>query len=459
MTATMKTPPCRFLFIMWEGGGNVPPLLGLARRLVEREHTVRVMSDPCNKAEVTAAGCTFVPYTQAPHRHDKSPDSTIITDWEARNPPAAFALLRERLMFGPALAFANDVLAELEREPADVVAINDVLFGAMIAAEKVGVPQVILMPNCYLGPARGFPLAGFRPMRGPIGRLRDAIMGKVMHQMFAKGLPALNAARVHMGLAPVKHPFEHLMQADRVLVLTSPAFDFPATWLPPNVHYVGPQLDDPAWAQPWASPWPSDHPDPLVVVSLSTTFQNQAAVLQRIMDALGELPVRGLVTLGPTLDAQQFHAPANVIMERSAPHAHVFPQAAAVVTHAGHGTVMRALAHGVPLVCIPMGRDQPNNAVRVEVRGAGLRLSPHADVATLRRAIRRVVEEPAFREHARQLARAITEDARQSRAIEELEGLAVKATTIDRMREPAIGRYGATPNEQQARVSGRPLSG
>jgi UDP:flavonoid glycosyltransferase YjiC (YdhE family) len=78
-----------------------------------------------------------------------------------------------------------------------------------------------------------------------------------------------------------------------------------------------------------------------------------------------------------------------------------------------------------------MGRDQHDNAVRVEARGAGLRFSAKAQVPTIRTAIRRVVEVPSFREHARQLARAITADARRSTAIEEVERLAVKATTMD----------------------------
>lgn len=61
-----------FLFVMWEGGGNVPPMLGLARRLVQCGHAVRVISDPANGPEVRAAGCEFTPYRRAPHRMDKS---------------------------------------------------------------------------------------------------------------------------------------------------------------------------------------------------------------------------------------------------------------------------------------------------------------------------------------------------------------------------------------------------
>jgi hypothetical protein len=56
---------------------------------------------------------------------------------------------------------------------------------------------------------------------------------------------------------------------------------------------------------------------PLVVVSLSTLEQGQASLLQRILLALGQLNVHGLVTLGPALDPGQFAAPPNVLLERS----------------------------------------------------------------------------------------------------------------------------------------------
>ena len=173
-------------------------------------------------------------------------------------------------------------------------------------------------------------------------------------------------------------------------------------------------------------PWPADHPDPLVVVSLSTSFQHQGALLQRVMDALGGLRVRGLVTLGPTLAPKDFQAPGNVVIRSSAPHGRVFPQAAAVVTHAGHGTVMRALANGLPLVCIPMGRDQTDVAARVVARGAGLRLTPKARTPALRQAIQRVLDEPGFRAQARHLARAIAEETSRPLVAEALEALATQ---------------------------------
>lgn len=423
---TTSTPPRRFLFVEWEGGGNLPPSLALARQLVARGHRVRVLGEPCHREEVQAAGCAFRPYKEAPHRATKAPEADFLRDWEARSTREALARLQDRLMYGPALAYATDTLAELEREPADAVVINYALYGAMAAAEKARVPHALLVPGLYEVPRPGAPPFGLAllPSNNVVGRLRDRLVTRVGTRLFAHGLPALNATRQELGLDRLRHPWQQFDRANRVLVLTSPAFDWPASALPPNVCYVGPQLDDPAWAQPWSSPWPADHPDPLLVVSFSTTYQNQVALLQRVIDAMAGLPVRVLVTLGPTLAPERFRAPPNVLLTASAPHSQVFPQAAAVVTHAGHGTVIRALAAGVPLICLPMGRDQPENTVRVVARGAGVRLASTATVPQVRQAVQRVLADARFREAAQRLARAIAEEVEQSRAVDLLEELA-----------------------------------
>jgi MGT family glycosyltransferase len=422
--------PKRFLFVDWEGGGNLPPALTVARCLVERGHTVRFLGEPCNREEIEATGSAFVSYVHAPHRDSKSPESDFIRDWEARTPFQAFARTRERLMFGPAGAYAQDVLEELATHPADAVAVDFPLFGALVGAEHAHVPTAVLNTTIYRLPAPGLPPTGLGllPAAGPFGRMRDAVLNAVVSRLFALGLPDLNAARSRLGLAELSHPFQQLEHADLFLVLTSPAFDFPARKLPPKVRYVGPQLDEPLWAQPWSSPWPADHPDPLVVVSLSTSFQCQEALLQRVMDALSGMRVRALITVGPTLAPEDFHAPANVIICTSAPHGQIFPEADAVVTHAGHGTVMRALANGLPLVCIPMGRDQNDVAARVVARGAGLRLSPKASTSDLCQAIQRVLDEPGFRQQARHLAQAIAAETRRPLAVEALEELTTQGS-------------------------------
>src|SRR5690606_32624174 len=110
-------------------------------------------------------------------------------------------------------------------------------------------------------------------------------------------------------------------------------------------------LDDPAWA---AGEWHAPEADrPLVVVAMSSTFQDHVDCLQRTADALGSLEVRGLLTTGPAVDPGLVRASGHVQVVRSVPHSQAFPRAAAIVTHGGHGTVMKALAADVPMVVMP----------------------------------------------------------------------------------------------------------
>jgi UDP:flavonoid glycosyltransferase YjiC (YdhE family) len=168
------------------------------------------------------------------------------------------------------------------------------------------------------------------------------------------------SGRTVRALRPLGHA-----RAYRTVPLTEREFDFRAP-LPPNVRYGGAQLDDPAWTEPWSPP-PGDAP--LVRVAMSSTYQAQVPDMQRIAAALGTLDVRGVITAGPALDPAAISAPANVQVVAAAPHAEVLREAAAVVTHGGHGTVAKSLAAGVPLLVMPMGRDQLDNAARVVARG------------------------------------------------------------------------------------------
>jgi UDP:flavonoid glycosyltransferase YjiC (YdhE family) len=98
-----------------------------------------------------------------------------------------------------------------------------------------------------------------------------------------------------------------------------------------------------------------------------------------------------------------------------------------VVTHAGHGTVIKALAAGVPVVALPLGRDQLDNAARVAHHGAGVRLKPKASAASIAAAVKRVIDEPSFAANAERLAAAIAAETAEDRVVEELETLGERA--------------------------------
>jgi MGT family glycosyltransferase len=233
----------------------------------------------------------------------------------------------------------------------------------------------------------------------------------VLLRLLRLGLPRLNAVRAQVGLGPVGEVLDLWDRCARVLVMTSPAFDPPPSRLPGNVRYVGPMTDDPPWARPWTPPWPL-RDRPFVLVAMSSTYQAHDALLRRVVAALDGEPVYALVTLGPGLREGEVAGTANVAVAASAPHAELLPAAAAVVTHAGHGSVVKALAAGVPMVCVPLGRDQGDNAARVVAAGAGVRLSRRAGPDAIRAAVRRVLGDSSYRRNAARLAEAIALEAK-----------------------------------------------
>jgi MGT family glycosyltransferase len=320
------------------------------------------------------------------------------------------------------------VLEELHREAADVVVVDTMIPSARFGAEAAGVPAVIVMHGPYMVPRGDVPPlgTGFMPARGRLGRLRDRSAAALALAVFRSGLPALNQARAEFGLAPLRDGLDLMGRADRILVCSSPSFDFAPGSVPANVCYVGPQLDDAARAAS-GNPWAGPPGRPLVLVGLSSTVMRQEGLLQRAANALGQLQVRGLVTTGPAVDPEVIAAPPNVTVTRWVRHADVLPRCSAVITHGGHGTVMKALIAGVPLVVVPLGRDQPDNAARVVYAGAGTRLRKNASVSALRAAVAQVIDDPGYRAAAGRMADRLAAERDDSLVVDELEHMAVGA--------------------------------
>jgi MGT family glycosyltransferase len=410
-----------FLFVTWEGGGNIPPVLGLARRLQERGHIVRVLTEPCLKEAVIAIGAEFISFKKHFVRTDRNAD--IIKDWNSNqlNTPVI-----ENLLINPAMDVANETMSVLESHPTDIMVADLMMVGSLVAAEAAGVTRVVLFhPTEYLpGPGRPPGGMGLTPATSYAGQLRDKLLKMIFNKFINQYLPKLNMVRKAYALEPYKSVVDVYHQPDLRLIQTSRMFDFPITPAPENVRYVGAILDDPDWSEIEGSLLDESDSRPLVVVGLSSTFQNQRKVLVNIIDAISQLKIRGLVTLGPVMAGETFDVPDNVKIVSSAPHSQIFPHADAVVTHAGHGTVMRALAFGLPVVCLPMGRDQTDNAARVVHHGVGLKLSPKAKSAKISKTIKRVLDEPGFTMQAKRLQKTILADAQADMAVTELENLA-----------------------------------
>jgi MGT family glycosyltransferase len=385
----------RFLLLTLNAAGNWPPERELARALVERGHAVRVVSDPAHAAEARAAGADFRPYRIALRRpRPGEPAPTSELDFVLR-----------RWFLNP--EFCDELLEEIAAERPDAVLVDAMLLAAFAGAEHAGVPAAALWHTLYGTPT-------MRPAQGEL-------------------LAPLHALRERLGLPPLgERPEAAEARADAVLAFTYEAFDTPPEPRPAWLSYVGPLACVARSQAPYTGPWRGDDLRPLVVVSYSTSPQGQEPLLQRVVDALGGLPVRGLVTRGPAVPEDALRLPQNVASEAFVSHASALREASLVVTHAGHGTVMAAVTAGVPLLCTPMGRDQPDVARHVELRGLGAVVSPGASCEELGAAIARALADDALAERARRFAAGVDAEAGRRLAVDLLERLAAHAAARPR---------------------------
>ena len=420
--------PARFLLAVIDAGGTVPPALSLAAELVHRGHQVRVLADPTIETSARSAGCSFSPWHEAPHFNSRAEQTALIAALEGGNPYRAFRAAKDYAGKAMTSRFAHDVISTVRDFPADAI-LADGLPGILIGAQATRRPTAALVAQTYARPTPGLPLlgTGWAPGHSFLGKMRDKLAPRMASWLFTPTLPRLNAVLERYEQLPLDNVFELFDRCSRVLVMTSPSFDFSAPQLPENVRYVGPQLDDPDWAA--KADWPKKEcagqgSEPLVLVATSSIYQDQIAVLRRIVVALGQLPVRAVLTTGRAVDPEEIQAEPNVQLLPAAPHARVLRQASAVVTHAGHGTVLKSLAAGVPLVCIPMGRDQKDNTVRVLRLGAGVRLSKKSTPSQIAGAISEILERPQYVAAARRFAGVLAwEAAHRPRAADEAESL------------------------------------
>ena len=170
-----------------------------------------------------------------------------------------------------------------------------------------------------------------------------------------------------------------------------------------------------------------------VVLTFSTTVMGgQTALINRVCEAVGGLDLDAVLTLGPAVARDSVLVPDNIQVVAFADHDRLMPAAAAVIGHGGLGTVLRALAHGVPQLLLPLGRDQAFNADRVEHLGAGMRLPTDASPGRIQAAVLELLAEERFAARASLAARRIAADDPDRIAGEALERTARRGGTQGR---------------------------
>jgi UDP:flavonoid glycosyltransferase YjiC (YdhE family) len=331
------------LLVTVDLGGNVPPAIGIAAELARRGHRVVVHGDPAVRPRAVAAGCEF-------QQADGVSYDPLVARGTVRTLREITRLFADRSRGRSAVEAARSV-------GADVVLVDALLLGAAAEVEAAGLPTVLLGHTTWEYLRRNFG-------PGPVGAL--------LRMRGAAPMPIVEAAA-------------------RILLLTDGSLD-PAERLPGNAVRVGAVLQDGDAASVPGEP-------PTVLVSLSSIwYPGMRVVLQRVLDGLAPLPVRLEVTTGRALTADQLRVPTNAVVHAFADHAPLLAAASAVVGHGGHATTTRALAHGVPILVLPMHPmlDQPMIGRAVAASGVGLTLPKSARPDAIRKAVERLLGDPAF---------------------------------------------------------------
>ena len=369
--------------------GHVFPGLGVALELQQRGHDVHIRTLSPELERIRALGLNA-------EAIDPAIEAIELEDWRASNAMGALKIAMQT--FGARAELeVDDMLDAIARTSADALLVDTNTWGAQAVSEASGLPWATFQPYFTALPGQGVPPfgPGLPRATGVTGRIRDGIVGPLAFGKLQKlALPGINAPRITLGLTPLVSMQSFLTRPPRVIYFTSETLEYPRNDWPENFRFVGPGSWGPAAEAP---DWLAEADRPIVLVTCSTERQEDSAILEA---ALQGLPGVGFYVVGTSAAFAPGEIatkpPPNTRVERFIPHDAILDRAAAVVCHGGMGITQRALAHGVPVVVVPFGRDQLEVARRVEHAGAGTRLPPKKlSSARLTTAVREAISREA----------------------------------------------------------------
>jgi MGT family glycosyltransferase len=394
--------PLRIFLGAFGQPGHAFPMLVLGARLVERGHVVRFETWARWREPVTAAGMEFV----------AAPEYPVFPTMDRPLKPYEAVFRATAVTRREVAAFEPDVV------------VHDILtLAPAMAGELEGVPVATLVPHLYPVGAPGFPpyAVGARLPRTAVGRrLWRAVEQGPVEKGLRQGRDELNETRRRLGLGPLER-LHGGISASLCLVATLPQLEYPREW-PEHVHVVGPLM----WEPPFDDVELPAGDGPLVLVAPSTAQDPDQRMLRAAVAGLRNAPVRVLATANRRPLPVPVRLGDNASLVNWLSYARTMPHASLVVCHAGHGTLVRALACGVPVLAAPHSGDMGENAARLDWSGAGIRLPWRLlTPTTLRLAVQRALDgHSAFAARAAEMAAWIAANDGPSRAAELIEGLA-----------------------------------
>ena len=402
--------------------GHLHPFGAIVRELQRRGHRVTALNIEDVRAKCEAEGLEFLPVGE-----DTMPPGSWAQYWTPIATSTGLAAIR-----ATARAHRRITRAMCEGTPPaheklgfDGLLVDQIQFQGKVIADHLGLPFVTVIPFIPLHrDAEGERPPPFLPLGPAEGRWHRRLVNRlgfaVLDVLARPVMRESNAFARRWGTRRLRRAddsYSSLLQ-----IAQCPAgLDFAGPGRGP-VSYVGSLLDDERTPTPF--PFERLDPDrPLVYVSLGTLHTQRPEIYRTMLDALDQLPVQGVVSLGHWLDERvaAIRSDRHIVVP-FVPQTEIIRRASVVVTHAGMNTVVDALAAGKPMVMLPITNDQPAVAKRVELAGAGIRVPLRRLRADrLRDAIKDVLESPSYRAQAEALRDEIAQAGGVRRAADLIE--------------------------------------
>ena len=417
----------KFLMMTGPYAGHVAPSLPIARKLVERGHEVVWITGREYKTKVEAAGARFHPLPK-----ESDPDGMDIYDFHPelrrRKGLSQIRWWVKHVFLDACPREIEAIDAVLADFPADVL-VGDTVTGSLyLRSEMRGPPSAeisvlpLCLPSCDIAPYG----LGLLPGSTWLTRTRNRLLNfLILHILLRDITTYANKVRRDLSLKPLTGPlFSRMFRTvSLVMVISSPAFEYPRRDQPANIHYIGPipcepdrQFRPPAW---WSD---LSNAEPVILVNQGTIATVLDDLVVPAIQGLKDQPMQ--VVAVPVRDGQLGELPANVHADVFIPFDHLLPHVDVMVTNGGYGGTQLALAYGVPLVVAGETEDKREVAARVEWSGAGINLKKQRpSPGAIREAVREVLENPIYRENARRIQEDFAKYDAPTRAAELLEAL------------------------------------
>jgi MGT family glycosyltransferase len=363
--------------------GHAFPAIALGRELARRGHEVCLETWVKWREHVEREGMQFAP-------------APVYEVW----PGDGGVSLKP---YQAAVRAARETLEVVSSFDPDVVIADILTVAAVLAAEMGGRPWGTLIPHVLPMPEPGFPpySIGARLPRTRAGAALWRFMDPLVQKGVEQGRDQLNEARRRVGLAPLAWTHGGISR-ELAIVATFPQLEYPRARWDPFVRVTGPLM----WEQPFGDVEPPPGDTPLVLVAPSTSQDPEQGMLEAALEGLAREPVRVLATYNRRPPPRPLRVPPNARLVEWVSYTRTMPHCSAVVCHAGHGTLVRALACGVPVIACPSTGDMAENAARVSWAGVGVSLPRRLVTARgVRLAVRRVLGDDGILRRAAELAR------------------------------------------------------